>query len=326
MYIWWEWRRNRLQATLFLCILWRKQGGIIMKTVGIDIGGTQTRVAIFEHTTCIAQTRFATNPNNPLEHMQTIVDTIQQLASNTYEAIGVACPGPLDIKQGIVLNPPNLPGWHQFPLVETLKHLSGKHVVMDNDANLAAFAEACIGAGATYDIVQYFTVSTGLGGGLVVNGSIFQGAHGFAQEIANCLVDETQYVKGATIQGSLERICSGTGIYELGLQAGLPIEDTADVFTLAAEGNEQAQAVIDYAACKLGNFCATVQGIIDPDIMVFGGSVARHNPGFVDKVAQQAKTKVYDNVAPFVRCEIAQCGDDAGIIGAALWAQNSAIK
>ncbi|MGL4623926.1 MAG: ROK family protein [Culicoidibacterales bacterium] len=291
-----------------------------MKTIGIDIGGTQTRVAVFEGNQLIAQQRFATDTQNPKQQVQLLAQTINELTA-TYEAIGVACPGPLDVKTGTILNPPNLPGWHNFPLQTELEIATKKMVVIDNDANLAAFAEAKVGAGKCHDVVQFITLSTGVGAGLVVDERIFHGARGFAQEVANVIVDEQCDVSGETVKGSVERICSGTGIYELAKHQGLNVASTAEVFALAQNQNQVAIQLIDYVANGLANFLASLQGVIDPSIIIVGGSVALHNPEFIQKIAAKVKTKVYANVSEHVQIVIAECGDAAGVVGAGLWAQ-----
>ncbi|MGL5549863.1 MAG: ROK family protein [Culicoidibacterales bacterium] len=290
-----------------------------MRTIGIDIGGTQTRVAVFEHEQMIAQQRFATDTQNPQRQVTLLMQTINDLTPS-YEVIGVACPGPLDVKKGMILNPPNLPGWHNCDLKAMLEHATKKVVVIDNDANLAAFAEAKVGAGQCQTVVQFITISTGIGAGLVVDGQIFHGAHGFAQEVANVIVDEHCEVTGQTILGSVERICSGTGMYELAKHQGLRVNSTADIFALAKKQNLEAIDLIDAVANKLANFLASIQGMIDPGIIIIGGSVALHNPEFVKQIEAKVKTKVYPNLREHVKVVTAECGDAAGVIGAGLWA------
>ncbi|MGL6248329.1 MAG: ROK family protein, partial [Culicoidibacterales bacterium] len=231
-----------------------------------------------------------------------------------------------DLKNGMVLNPPNLPGWHNFALTAELSHATNRPVVLENDANLATFAEATVGAGKDHNVVQFITLSTGVGSGLVVDGVIFQGARGFAQEVANCLVDETCSVPGSTLEGSVERICSGTGIHKLAVQQGLQVNSTAHVFECAKQGDQAAQRVLEYVETKLANFIASIQGIIDPSVIVIGGSVALHNPDFIERIQAKVKVKVYPNLAEYVNIVIAECGDDAGVMGAGLLAHQQFIQ
>ncbi|MGL4623361.1 MAG: ROK family protein [Culicoidibacterales bacterium] len=291
-----------------------------MATIGIDIGGTQTRIALVENGIIQQQQRMKTDTENPERHLQAVLEIIATFAAE-YTAIGVSCPGPLDLQTGTILTPPNLPGWHYFPLVAYLSEKSQTEVKIDNDANCAALAEAVLGAGKAHEIVQFMTVSTGIGAGLVIHQQIFSGAHGLACEVANVIVDDTNTVEGNTIQGSVERIGSGTGIYRLALQSGLPVKTTADVFRLAEQGNPQAYELLEYVSDKLANFLASLQGIIDPSVIVIGGSVALHNPNFVEKIGQKMRKRVYPTVQPYLNIVIAECGDAAGVLGAALLAK-----
>jgi glucokinase len=102
--------------------------------------------------------------------------------------IGIGYPDPLDAKSGTILSPPNLPGWERIPLASIVEEHFELPVKVDNDANVAAVAEAKLGAGAGYESVYYLTVSTGVGGGFVINGKVFQGANGYAGEVGNMIV------------------------------------------------------------------------------------------------------------------------------------------
>lgn len=288
-----------------------------MIRIGIDIGGTQSRVAAIQENTVIKQAKIMTDSENPIKHIEKLIQLINEFDVE-YESIGVSCPGPLDLHGGKILNPPNLPGWHDFALTSYLEKVTGKKVRLDNDANCAALAEAVIGSGKGYNCVPFVTISTGIGAGLVLNQELFYGANGFALEVANCLVDETNSVDGSTLQGSVERICSGTGIYRQAWMNGLNVENTADVFKLANEGNQQAAALLDYVSDKLANFLAMLQAVLDPDLIVIGGSVALHNPEFVQNLEQKVRMRMYENVRPYVHLSLAQLGDDAGILGATL--------
>src|SRR5699024_7218447 len=148
------------------------------------------------------------DPMNTMNRIKTVIDSFDQKPVG----IGVSCPGPLDLKQGIILSPPNLPGWHGFKLVETFESMFKLNTYLENDANLAGLADASIGAGKDYDYVQYLTVSTGLGGGFVVHEEIYQGARGFAQELANVILVPGGFSVGDLKPGSLESLSSGTGI------------------------------------------------------------------------------------------------------------------
>lgn len=296
--------------------------------VGIDIGGTQTRIALVDGSGNIQkEMRFATIANDVEQHVEIMAANLQTLTKGyNYASVGIASPGPLNAKTGIIGTPPNLSGWHGFPLVDVFSAMIQKPVVLENDANLAAFAEASVGAGAGEAIVQFFTISTGIGGGLVINGNLYTGANGMGLEVANCMCDEQNTIGGNTKHGSVERICSGTGILAQAQELGLAVASTKDVFELAYSEvkdieQQKATQLITYVGEQFGNFLASIQGIIDPSVIVLGGSVALYNPMFVELVYTQMKERVYERVQESCHIRIAKLGDAAGVIGAALWSK-----
>lgn len=156
--------------------------------VGIDVGGTNTRVALINEKYEIKErVQFGSDPKNPIKTLNQINDVIKGFGEKI-EGIGISCPGPLDLINGIILTPPNLPGWHNFELTKELEKITGISVQLENDANLAGLAETVIGAGKGKKIVEFLTISTGVGAGLCIDGQIYRGAKGFAQEVANCIL------------------------------------------------------------------------------------------------------------------------------------------
>lgn len=151
-----------------------------MYTAGIDIGGTNTRIALIDEAYEIIQRiQFPTDVNNPQATLQKIQETVQSF-SVAIAGVGLSCPGPLDLKQGIILDTPNLKGgWHGLAVSKELSARLKVPVFLENDANLACLAEAVLGQGKGYSYVQFLTISTGLGSGLVIDKKIYQGAHGF---------------------------------------------------------------------------------------------------------------------------------------------------
>lgn len=159
--------------------------------VGIDIGGTNTRVALYdEKLQLIERVQFPTNNEDPEITLERINNAINVFDKDIV-GIGVSCPGPLDLINGMVLNPPNLSGeWTNYPIVKRFKEITGIPTFLENDANLAALAEAMVGQGKGLRYVQFLTISTGIGSGLIINKEIFRGAHGYANEIANMIMWE----------------------------------------------------------------------------------------------------------------------------------------
>lgn len=290
--------------------------------ISIDIGGTNTRVALVNSEYRIVErVAFPTDGDDPHKTISKINESIESFGKEV-SAMGVSCPGPMDLKKGVILTPPNLPGWHQFHLVEALQKATGLKTYLENDANLAGLAEASIGAGKDFNPVQYLTVSTGLGGGFVLDGEIYQGPHGFAQEIANVILEPNGFKLNDLKPGSLESLCSGTGIVAQAKAYGIEAEHAGIVNDLALAGNEDAKAVMEKAKQSLAQAIASIYAFLDPDVVVLGGSVALKIDGFIEDVESRVKELVFDVVKDHVRLVPAQLGDDNGLIGGAILAFN----
>lgn len=288
--------------------------------IAIDIGGTNTRVALVdEKYEIIDRRQFATDSKNPDA-------TLDQIAAiiNGYEeelvGVGMSCPGPINLIAGKVLTPPNLTdGWHNYPISEELsKRIHGLPVYLNNDANLACLAEAVIGEGKDYRFVQYFTVSTGLGAGFVIDKEIYIGAHGFANEVENSIMIQDGPSHGSIIAGGIEAISSGTAITVRAQKAGLDVAHAGEVNDLAKAGNETAKQIMDDAKNYLANYIAIVYAYADPEIVILGGSVALKIDGFAEEVETLVKEKIhYDVMVPHIKVRKSTLNEDSGLLGAA---------
>lgn len=286
--------------------------------IAIDIGGTNTRVALVdEKLNIIDRQQFATDPSNPDITLNAISDIIK---SYEYDIIGagMSCPGPLDLINNQILTPPNLNGkWHNLFVAKELSQIADIPVYLNNDANLAGLAEAVAGEGRDYRFVQFLTVSTGLGAGFVIDKQIYLGAHGYANEVANCIMMQDGPSHGSIIPGGIEAISSGTAITHRALMAGLNIKHAGEVNDLAKSGNKIASSIMYDAKNYLANFIAFIYAFADPEIVILGGSVALKIDGFVEDVEKLVKTKVYDNMKPYIRVRKSTLNEDSGLIGAA---------
>lgn len=294
-------------------------------SVAIDIGGTNTRVALAdEELNIIERKQFATDSENPDVTLGKIAEVIKSFDCDIVGA-GMSCPGPLDLINGKILTPPNLKGqWHNLKVAEELSKLINKPVYLENDANLAGLAEAVVGEGKDYNYVQFFTVSTGLGAGFVINKEIYHGAHGFGNEVANCVMMKDGPSHGSIIPGGIEAISSGTAITSRAVKAGLDVKHAGEVNDLAKAGNEVAKQIMDDAKEYLANFIGVVYGYADPEIVILGGSVALKIDGFVEEVEALSKERVYEIMKPYVKVRKSTLNEDSGLIGAAYLAFSKA--
>lgn len=284
---------------------------------GIDIGGTNTRVAVIdEQLNVIDRTQFRTDIEDPYKTIEMIRQALDKF-DQEFAGIGVSCPGPLDLMNAKILDPPNLKKqWWDLEIAKKMSEACGCPVYLENDANLAALAEAVAGEGKNYHKVQFLTISTGVGAGLVIDKEIYIGAHGFANEIANMCMWQDGPSHGQIHPGGIEAIASGTAITARAKKCGLDVKHAGEVNELALAGDKHAAVIMDDAKQYLANALAGIYAIVDPDIIILGGSVALKIDGFVEEVQQLVKKQVYANVRPIVKIVRSTLDEDSGLIGA----------
>mgnify|MGYP004492826187 FL=1 len=286
--------------------------------VAIDIGGTNTRVALVnENLEITDRQQFPTDSENPGVTLGEIAQVVKGYEC-TIAGVGMSCPGPLDLIHGQILTPPNLHGdWQHLFVARELSNLTGLPVYLNNDGNLAALAEAVAGEGKDYRYVQFLTVSTGIGSGFVIDRQIYQGAHGWANEVENTVMWEGGPCHGTILPGGIEGISSGTAITTRAKKAGLQVKHAGEVNDLAKSGNEIAEKIMTDAKTHLANFIAGIYNLTDPDIVILGGSVAIKVEGFVEEVEALVKSKVYEAQRSFIKVRKSTLNEDSGLIGAA---------
>lgn len=292
-----------------------------MKTyIGVDLGGTLVRVAkvsregevLYE----IKSDSYA--QSGPEVVLNNIVDMVKSIPDyNLCEGLGLGIPGPVDTEQGLVTLATNIKGFKDFPVAKKLEHDLGLKVFMDNDANVAALAEALVGAGKGLPVVFYITQSTGIGGGLVVNGKTVTGRSGYAGEIANIVVCESKEVINHLTSGAVENEASGTALARRGKElVSKDIETSKDLFDLATAGNQDALDLVDDMARKLAVMMANIAHVVDPHMFVLGGGVTKGKDLYFDKLITYYKTLVHPGMSD-VKIEFAKL-EEPGIIGAAM--------
>lgn len=285
-----------------------------MYRIGIDIGATNMRVALFNDAYQLME-RAEQKTEAHLgvaQALEKLFDMIQQVDPNQFASgIGIGAPGPLDAAQGIILDAPNLPGWHGFNLKEAIFKRFGKPVFLTNDAKVAALAEAKLGAGKGCHTVQFITVSTGVGGGFVHCGELFSGFHGHASEVGNMIVD----VSGGN---TLEEVCSGTALlYESKRLLGN--EKTAkDLFIAARNHHPEAEGIVERWITHFSAGLTSMIQVLDPEIFVLGGAVMLRNPWLIKLLTDRVEMLVYESMRSNVKLRLASLGEDAGLYGAAM--------
>lgn len=306
---------------------------------GVDLGGTNVRTCVARADgALLAQARTPTPADaGPEAVVERIVAGVRQVAQTAGVAVedlagvGVGAPGPLDMHSGVVFDPPNLAGWHDVPLAAMLRAALGIPAHIGNDANLAAVGERTFGAGRGIDNLVYMTVSTGIGGGVIIAGRLFVGSSGTAAEIGHMTVDlHGPRCKCGNI-GCLEAIAAGPAIARAGREAARSAPEsrllvlaggdvdkvTTSIVVKAAQlGDVAARAVFDRAAEAIGVGCVNLINLFNPRRIIIGGGVSQAG----DLLFVPVRRIVAERALPSPReaCTIvpAGLGDDCGLYGA----------
>ena len=293
-----------------------------MVILAVDIGGTYTRVSfVNDKLEIIKKAKYLTNPDFPMAMVDKLYEYI--IEQKDVVACCISCPGPLDLIAGKVLNPPNLLGFHNFDIVQSVQEKLKIPVFLNNDANLAALAEATIGLGKDFEYVQYLTISTGVGAGLVINKKIIVGAHGLANEVANSIMWKDGPKHGNIVKGGIEAISSGTAIINRAKNKGIIIKNISELVEIAKRGNLEAKQIMEDAYTYLANFIGIIYAYIDPNIVIIGGGVALNTENFLEEIVVRVKNIVDENLVEKINIKLSTIGDDNGILGAAIYAFNN---
>jgi glucokinase len=251
--------------------------------IGLDIGGTKTAVSLWENEeTLIKKIQFPTE-GGPEKTIKKIVSAVEELraevAGKEISAAGISCGGPLDSEKGIILSPPNLPGWDKVPLVSTLEKKIGVPCFLENDANACALAEWYWGAGKGYRDIVFLTFGTGLGCGLILNGQLYRGACDLAGEAGHIRIAENG-PEGYGKRGSWEGCCSGGGISRMYREITGREETGKFICGMAEKGEKEALQVIESCAFYLGRGIALLVDILNPQCFVIGSVFMRNEKLF----------------------------------------------
>lgn len=303
--------------------------------IAVDIGGTQLRAALYPEgeQKAVSQKRIPTQARD-----QSAVDRLLELiktilpAHGKVKAIGMAAPGPLNPKTGILYAAPNIPGWVNLPLAQIVQDRFKIPTLLGNDANLAAMGEWKFGAGRGYQHLLYMTVSTGIGGGVIEDGKLLLGYKGLAAEIGHITVDPSGPLCGCGQRGHLEALASGTAIARYvteQLTRGVPSSmaelstvSARDVSLAAEQGDPLAREALARAGGYLGRAIADFLHLFNPQIVIIGGGVSRSGKYLLDPLREAIAAYVISpEYLHGLVVTTASLGDDAGLLGALALAQ-----
>ncbi len=311
--------------------------------LAIDLGGTKVIVAIIsDEGEVMAREYHHTlaneGPPSIINRMLSAVDHLlsaQDMRLSQIHGISVAAAGAIDMKKGVVTSSPNLPGWSNIPLRDIIKEKYGINTFLLNDASAAALGEHRFGAGRGVKSLIYLTVSTGIGGGIIINDKLYLGPCGSAGEIGHMTIDVNGPRCNCGNIGCLERLASGTAVAQeairrvsRGERSSLAEIVEGKIENIAAEtveiaarnGDSLALDIIAKAATYLGIGLVNLVNIFNPEMIIIGGGMVKIGDLLLAPARQVMLERAFQLPAQTVRIVPAQLGDDAGVLGAATFA------
>ena len=303
--------------------------------IGIDIGGTKIAAVVADNKgNILSKVRKPTLADKGPEYaIQLIFEIVYEAIINAdlelrdFSAIGVSCGGPLDTKTGVVYSPPNLPGWDALPLKQRLENEFNLSVKIENDANACALAEYKLGGGKGYNAVLYMTMSTGIGGGIVIDGKIYHGANDSAGEVGHQILLPDGPQCGCGKRGCLEALCSGpaiarrarnqikndsnTAILKL-VNGNVESVRSEHVLTAAFQGDELALRLVEETAYYMGWGIANLVNILNPDIVLLGTIAIAAGDLLLDPIRKTVSSLAMTRPAEIVEIRQAQLGESLG--------------
>ncbi|MBP7757154.1 MAG: ROK family protein [Anaerolineaceae bacterium] len=295
-----------------------------------DVGGTRMRVAVFEAgepVPCrheVIPTHSGGEP--PLDRLLDLIAKVHP-TEGRLRAIALAAPGVLDPRTGYMYEAPNVQGWIDLPIADILAKKFNAPALLGNDANLAAMGEWQFGAGRGHHDLIYLTISTGIGGGVIMDDRLLLGSRGLATELGHITVDWDGPMCGCGQRGHLEAVASGPAManwvreqLQKGEESILPLEPAPtarDISWAAGQGDALAQKALARAGRFVGRAVADYLHVFNPSIVIIGGGVSRSGPLFWDTMLATARDSVMTPAyLDGLIITQAALGDDVGLMGA----------
>ena len=309
------------------------------KLIGVvDIGGTKILAGLIDQSgELLATRRIETLAENGAEGVIARTATILRellheidAQEEALEAVGCSIPGPLDCNSGVVYFSPNLE-WRDVPFVDMMQRLLNVPIVIDDDAHCAALGEARMGAARGVDIAVYVTISTGIGAGIIINGNIYRGAHGFAGEVGHITIEAAGPLCSCGNFGCFEALVSGSAIAAFAKQAVMHGDETVlskfndDFSKLSAEhvvnaaeaGDAVALRIIETAGTYAGIGLAAVASAFDPQVIIVGGGVMSSGGIMLQRARKVFLERSISPIGTLIPIVPAALGEKSGLWGAA---------
>ncbi|HEY5976905.1 MAG TPA: ROK family protein [Solirubrobacterales bacterium] len=307
------------------------------ETIGVDLGGTKMLVGALRGTEVLYESREASTGQGEDELVDLLVREVNEArqARPDVAAVGLGIPATIDHDSGVAVAAVNLP-LDDLPIRELVSERTGLQTYVDNDANVAALAESLYGAGRGTANMVMLTIGTGIGGGLVLGGEIYRGAHGAGAELGHMVIqaDGPPCQGNCPNHGCIEALASGTALGREGRAAAESSPDSAIGRLLAAgetvdgkavteaalAGDETSIGVFELIGTRLGVACANLANIFEPEAIVIGGGVIAAGELLLEPARQELRRRA---LRPMNETSIVEAtlGNDAGMIGAAAMAR-----
>lgn len=316
--------------------------------VGIDVGGTNIKIGVVDDDgNTIDRTAIPTREELGVESaMHRSRDALVQLLQGSrltlddVASVGLGTPGSMDIPNGMILEPPNMPSWRDFPIRDCLSEACERPVSFANDANAAAYGEFWVGSGRQFSSMVMFTLGTGVGGGIILGGVSLDGEHSFGSELGHMIIDQSPEARLCVWgggRGQLEAYASASAVAARATEAlttgressvrarvdqGEPLTPLM-LFDEAERGDEFSLEIILETAGYLGVGVTSVVHAIDPGAVVIGGAMtfgrdeASTGRRFLERVREEFRERAYPVVRDSVVIDYASLGEEAGYLGAA---------
>jgi len=314
-----------------------------LPVLAIDLGGTKIFTALISSKGQVMAREYCLTladeePQSVINRILSAIDHLlnqRSIDSSQLDSISIAAAGAIDFDKGLITSSPNLPGWHDVPLRDIVKAKYKVNTFLINDASAAVLGEHHFGAGRGVNNLILLAVGTGIGGGIIINGRLYSGASGSAGEIGHITIDvngprcncgntgclETLVSGTAVAKEAIKRIRQGEGSSLTKIVDGKIENITAEKVSLAAQGGDSlASEVILKAATYLGIGLANLVNIFNPEMIIIGGGIAKMGDLLLNSARQVVRERAFQLSAQAVQIVPAQLGDDAGVLGAAVFA------
>lgn len=307
--------------------------------IGVDIGGTTIKTAAINEGGAMSMpSRRATPTNSRADLINAIVEMITEQSSkikNTDITVGIGTPGYVDEDGYIIGGAPNLPDWHSFNLADEISRRISLPVFINNDGSMAAFGEYSQFYAGKVKNMAYLGFGTGVGGGLVIHGKLYSGAHGLGAQLGHIVVDPAGMACVCGRRGCLEtwasskgmtnsarmiigRNLSSTNFSKAFLDSGCDM-NPVDIFSYIKLKDPIALELFSGICDSIARACDTIAVIFAPEVIVLGGGIMNQGEFFLDAIRERFSKYCMPDFLPYVSLELAKSGENSGVIGAAMY-------